>query len=50
VRRYTCRCRACGERTTLRSLPAPYERSKVLFITATTQLLAVELAIPGLPY
>lgn len=29
VRRYTCRCRTCGERTTLRSLPAPYERSKV---------------------
>ena len=29
VRRYTCRCRACGERTTRRSLPAPYERSKV---------------------
>jgi len=29
VRRYTCRCRACGERTTLRSLPGPYERSKV---------------------
>lgn len=29
VRRYTCRCRACGERTTLRSLPAPYKRSKV---------------------
>ena len=29
VRRYTCRCRNCGERTTLRSLPAPYERSKV---------------------
>jgi transposase len=29
VRRYTCRCRACGARTTLRSLPAPYERSKV---------------------
>jgi hypothetical protein len=29
VRRYTCRCRDCGERTTLRSLPAPYERSKV---------------------
>lgn len=29
MRRYTCRCRACGERTTLRSLPAPYERSKV---------------------
>lgn len=29
VRRSTCRCRACGERTTLRSLPAPYERSKV---------------------
>jgi len=29
VRRYTCRCRACGERTTLRSLPAPYARSKV---------------------
>jgi transposase len=29
VRRYTCRCRACGGRTTLRSLPAPYERSKV---------------------
>jgi transposase len=29
VRRVTCRCRACGERTTLRSLPAPYGRSKV---------------------
>lgn len=29
VRRITCRCRQCGERTTLRSLPAPYERSKV---------------------
>jgi len=29
VRRYTCRCRECGERTTLRSLPAPYKRSKV---------------------
>ena len=29
VRRYTCRCRACGARTTLRSLPAPYKRSKV---------------------
>ena len=29
VHRYTCRCRVCGERTTLRSLPAPYERSKV---------------------
>jgi transposase len=29
VRRYTCRCRECGARTTLRSLPAPYERSKV---------------------
>jgi len=29
VRRTTCRCRACGERTTPRSLPAPYERSKV---------------------
>ena len=29
VRRKTCRCRACGERTTARSLPAPYERSKV---------------------
>lgn len=29
VHRYTCRCRACGERTTLRSLPAPYERSKI---------------------
>lgn len=29
VRRYTCRCRKCGKRTTLRSLPAPYERSKV---------------------
>lgn len=29
VRRITCRCRACGERTTPRSLPAPYERSKV---------------------
>ncbi len=29
VRRSTCRCRACGARTTPRSLPAPYERSKV---------------------
>jgi transposase len=29
VRRVTCRCRHCGERTTPRSLPAPYERSKV---------------------
>lgn len=29
VRRTTCRCRQCGERTTPRSLPAPYERSKV---------------------
>ena len=29
VRRTTCRCRNCGRRTTPRSLPAPYERSKV---------------------
>lgn len=29
VRRTTCRCRQCGGRTTPRSLPAPYERSKV---------------------
>jgi len=29
VKRMTCRCRACGSRTTPRSLPAPYERSKV---------------------
>ena len=29
VRRFTCRCRVCGTRTTRRSLPAPYERSKV---------------------
>ena len=29
VRRTTCRCRDCGRRTTPRSLPAPYERSKV---------------------
>ncbi len=29
VRRTTCRCRDCGERSTPRSLPAPYERSKV---------------------
>ncbi len=29
VLRTTCRCRACGGRTTPRSLPAPYERSKV---------------------
>lgn len=29
VRRTTCRCRECGGRTTPRSLPAPYERSKV---------------------
>lgn len=29
VLRTTCRCRRCGERTTPRSLPAPYERSKV---------------------
>jgi hypothetical protein len=29
VRRTTSRCRDCGQRTTPRSLPAPYERSKV---------------------
>jgi transposase len=29
VRRTTCRCRDCGQRTTPRSLSAPYERSKV---------------------
>lgn len=29
VRRTTCRCRDCGQRTTPRSLPAPYDRSKV---------------------
>ena len=29
VRRKTCRCRKCGGRTTARSLPAPYARSKV---------------------
>lgn len=29
VRRTTCRCQKCGARTTPRSLPAPYERSKV---------------------
>jgi len=29
VRRTTCRCRACGKRTTPQSLPAPYNRSKV---------------------
>jgi transposase len=29
VRRTTCRCRTCDARTTPRSLPAPYERSKV---------------------
>jgi hypothetical protein len=29
VRRTTCRCRTCGGRTTPRSLPAPYARSKV---------------------
>ena len=29
VRRTTCRCRDCQGRTTPRSLPAPYERSKV---------------------
>lgn len=29
VRRTTSRCRACGGRTTPRSLPAPYERAKV---------------------
>lgn len=29
VRRTTCRCRKCGARTTPRSLPAPYQRSKV---------------------
>ncbi|MBZ0234576.1 MAG: IS66 family transposase [Deltaproteobacteria bacterium] len=29
VERTTCRCRDCGRRTTPRSLPAPYERSKV---------------------
>lgn len=29
VKRTTCRCRACGKRTTPASLPAPYPRSKV---------------------
>jgi len=29
VKRTTCRCRECGGRTTPRSLPAPYPRSKV---------------------
>jgi transposase len=29
VTRKTCRCQCCGERTTARSLPAPFERSKV---------------------
>ena len=29
VLRTTCRCRSCGGRTTPRSLPAPYDRSKV---------------------
>ncbi len=29
VVRITCRCRACDARTTPRSLPAPYARSKV---------------------
>jgi hypothetical protein len=29
VTRTTCRCRDCGKRTTPRSLPAPYERSKI---------------------
>ncbi|MEO5927543.1 MAG: IS66 family transposase [Patescibacteria group bacterium] len=29
VRRTTCRCRECGGRTTPRSLPAPYARSKM---------------------
>lgn len=29
VRRTTCRCRSCHQRTTPRSLPAPYARSKV---------------------
>lgn len=29
VKRTTCRCRNCGSRTTPRTLPAPYARSKV---------------------
>ena len=29
VKRTTCRCRKCGARTTPRTLPAPYARSKV---------------------
>jgi len=29
VVRFTCRCRRCGTRTTPRSLPAPYDRSKI---------------------
>lgn len=29
VRRKTVRCRKCGERTTARSLPSPYPRSKI---------------------
>ena len=28
VKRKTCRCKVCGERTTARSLPAPFARSK----------------------
>jgi len=28
VRRQTCRCKDCGEKTTARSLPAPFARSK----------------------
>lgn len=35
VRRFTCRCRDCGKRTTARSLPAPFARSK-----ATPEMLA----------
>lgn len=46
VKRTTCRCRACGERTTPRSLPAPYPRSKVTcdwlawLVTAKFSMLA----------
>ena len=44
VRRTTCRCRACGERTTPRSLPAPYERSKVTGRRSSARSLPISCA------
>lgn len=47
VRRYTCRCRACGERTTLRSLPAVrslQSHVRVARVVRVSELLAAHPA------